>query len=71
VSAQDFPAEVADLFERSDLTDQEREVLRVRTGVDRGSPRTLLEAGRVLDLDMEQVARIERAAIEKLKAVSS
>jgi RNA polymerase sigma factor (sigma-70 family) len=51
----------------SRLTDDERKVLRLRYGLDRGEPRTQGEVGELLDLTAERVRRIERDALSKLR----
>jgi RNA polymerase sigma factor (sigma-70 family) len=49
------------------LEAREREVLRLRFGLDRGDPRTLDEVGIVLDLTGERIRRIEKSALNKLR----
>ncbi len=49
------------------LSDDERQVLWLRYGLDRGEPRTQGEVGEQLDLSAERVRRIERDAIIKLR----
>jgi RNA polymerase sigma factor (sigma-70 family) len=49
------------------LSDDERQVLWLRYGLDRGEPRTQGEVGQQLDLSAERVRRIERDAIIKLR----
>jgi RNA polymerase sigma factor (sigma-70 family) len=51
----------------SKLPDNEREVLWLRYGLDRGEPRTQGEVGDLLKLTAERVRRIERDAIIKLR----
>jgi len=57
--------------ELSDLLDplrpREREVLRLRFGLDRGHPRTLEEVGVRLQLTRERIRQIERLALCKLR----
>jgi RNA polymerase sigma factor (sigma-70 family) len=50
------------------LGDTERQVLRLRYGLDRGEPRTLDEVGDVLSLSGERIRKIERSALRKLRA---
>jgi RNA polymerase sigma factor (sigma-70 family) len=50
------------------LNNNERAVLRLRYGLDRGEPRTLDEVGIVLDLSGERIRKIERSALAKLRA---
>ena len=49
------------------LTDREREVVRMRYGLDDGSPRTLEEVGQVLHVTRERVRQIELRALKKLR----
>jgi RNA polymerase sigma factor (sigma-70 family) len=51
----------------SKLPDNEREVLWLRYGLDRGEPRTQGEVGDLLKLTAERVRRIERDAIIRLR----
>jgi len=50
------------------LNNNERAVLRLRYGLDRGEPRTLDEVGVVLELSGERIRKIERSALAKLRA---
>ena len=50
------------------LADNERRVLWLRYGLDRGEPRTLDEVGEVLELSGERIRKIERNALRKLRA---
>ncbi|HSS09373.1 MAG TPA: sigma-70 family RNA polymerase sigma factor [Acidimicrobiales bacterium] len=52
----------------SPLADNERRVLWLRYGLDRGEPRTLDEVGEVLELSGERIRKIERNALRKLRA---
>ena len=52
----------------SSLADNERKVLWLRYGLDRGEPRTLDEVGEVLELSGERIRKIERNALRKLRA---
>jgi DNA-directed RNA polymerase sigma subunit (sigma70/sigma32) len=45
----------------------EREVLKLRFGLDRGWPRTLDEVGELLGFDARAVMVMERAAMGKLR----
>jgi RNA polymerase primary sigma factor len=49
------------------LSEDERRVLSLRYGLDRGEPRTQGEVGELLDLTAERVRRIERDALTKLR----
>jgi RNA polymerase primary sigma factor len=51
----------------SGLEDREREILRLRYGLDRGEPRTLEEVGDVMHLTRERIRQIERSALGKLR----
>ena len=57
--------EVAGFLTR--LSDEERQVIQLRYGLDRGEPRTQGEVGEALSLSAERVRRIERDAIGKLR----
>ncbi|HLH68860.1 MAG TPA: sigma-70 family RNA polymerase sigma factor [Candidatus Dormibacteraeota bacterium] len=65
VASSMLPDEVARFLTR--LSDEERQVLRLRYGLDRGEPRTQGEVGEALQLTAERVRRIERDAIGKLR----
>ncbi|MGH9114765.1 MAG: sigma-70 family RNA polymerase sigma factor, partial [Acidimicrobiales bacterium] len=60
-----LPDQVARFLSR--LSDEERQVLQLRYGLDRGEPRTQGEVGQALQLTAERVRRIERDAIGKLR----
>ena len=49
------------------LGDREREILRLRFGLDRGEPRTLDEVGLEFGLTRERIRQIERRALSKLR----
>jgi RNA polymerase sigma factor (sigma-70 family) len=49
------------------LDDRERQILRLRYGLDRGDPRTLEEVGDALKLTRERIRQIERTALSKLR----
>jgi RNA polymerase sigma factor (sigma-70 family) len=49
------------------LEEREREILRLRYGLDRGEPRTLEEVGSALSLTRERIRQIERGALSKLR----
>ncbi|MGI8492969.1 MAG: sigma-70 family RNA polymerase sigma factor [Acidimicrobiales bacterium] len=65
VAASMLPEQVERVL--SGLHDDEREVLRLRYGLDRGEPRTQGEVGALLALTAERVRRIERDALTKLR----
>ena len=60
-----LPAQVTELLSRLDL--REREVLYLRYGLDRGSPRTLEEVSRRFGLTKEGIRHIEARAMLKLR----
>jgi len=66
VAARLLPGQIDELL--GPLTSNEREVLRLRYGLDRGEPRTLDEVGVVLELSGERIRKIERSALAKLRA---
>jgi RNA polymerase sigma factor (sigma-70 family) len=49
------------------LDDREREIVRLRFGLDRGEPRTLEEVGLHFGLTRERIRQIEARAISKLR----
>ena len=49
------------------LDDRERNVLRLRFGLDRGEPRTLEEVGLYFRLTRERIRQIEQSALAKLR----
>ena len=51
----------------SELAERERDVLRMRFGLDDGYPRTLEEVGRHLHVTRERIRQIEAKAIKKLR----
>lgn len=51
----------------SELTERERNVLRMRFGLDDGYPRTLEEVGRHFNVTRERIRQIEAKAIKKLR----
>ena len=60
-----LPGEVAKMLTCLDA--REREVIRLRFGLDRGEPRTLEEVGRTFDLTRERIRQIEAKAMSKLR----
>ena len=69
IIAASLPAQVAQLL--STLSDDERRVVSLRYGFDRGQPRTLVEVARACSLSAEGVRLIERRALAKLRLRSS
>jgi RNA polymerase sigma factor (sigma-70 family) len=69
VASSMLPDEVARLLEP--LDDREREILRLRFGLDRGEPRTLEEVGEHFNLTRERIRQIEARAMSKLRHPSS
>ena len=49
------------------LDDREREILKLRFGLDRGEPRTLEEVGEHFNLTRERIRQIEARAMSKLR----
>ncbi len=64
-----LPDEIGRLL--SPLDDREREILRLRFGLDRGEPRTLEEVGEHFKLTRERIRQIEARAMSKLRHPSS
>ena len=50
------------------LDDRERQVLRLRYGLDRGEPRTLDDVAEYFNLTRERIRQIEKGAMAKLRA---
>ena len=64
-----LPAQIVRLL--NPLDDREREILRLRFGLDRGEPRTLEEVGAHFHLTRERIRQIEARAMSKLRHPSS
>ncbi len=64
-----LPEEITRLL--SPLDEREREILRLRFGLDRGEPRTLEEVGEHSNLTRERIRQIEARAMSKLRHPSS
>ncbi len=64
-----LPEEIARLL--LPLDEREREILRLRFGLDRGEPRTLEEVGERFNLTRERIRQIEARAMSKLRHPSS
>ncbi|MDX6200079.1 MAG: polymerase primary sigma factor [Actinomycetota bacterium] len=64
-----LPDEIARLL--GPLDEREREILRLRFGLDRGEPRTLEEVGEHFNLTRERIRQIEARAMSKLRHPSS
>jgi RNA polymerase sigma factor (sigma-70 family) len=60
-----LPDEIGRLL--SQLDEREREIVRLRFGLDRGEPRTLEEVGKYFDLTRERIRQIEARAMSKLR----
>lgn len=69
VAASLLPAELAKLL--APLQEREREILRLRFGLDRGEPKTLSEIGALFNLTHERVRQIETCAMSKLRHPSA
>ncbi|WP_419944116.1 sigma-70 family RNA polymerase sigma factor [Candidatus Poriferisodalis sp.] len=64
-----LPSEVTRLL--SPLDEREREILKLRFGLDRGEPRTLEEVGEHFQLTRERIRQIEARAMSKLRHPST
>jgi RNA polymerase sigma factor (sigma-70 family) len=64
-----LPEEIGRLLDP--LDEREREILRLRFGLDRGEPRTLEEVGEHFNLTRERIRQIEARAMSKLRHPSS
>jgi RNA polymerase sigma factor (sigma-70 family) len=60
-----LPGAVAQMLDG--LEPRERDVLRLRYGLDRGDPRTLEEVGDAFGLTRERIRQIEARALSKLR----
>ncbi|HVL05732.1 MAG TPA: sigma-70 family RNA polymerase sigma factor [Acidimicrobiales bacterium] len=69
IIAASLPAHVARLL--NTLSDDERRVVSLRYGFDRGQPRTLAEVGRICGLSAEGVRQVERRALARLRLRTS
>jgi RNA polymerase sigma factor (sigma-70 family) len=64
-----IPGEIARLL--APLTERERQILRLRFGLDRAEPQTLEEVGEQFNLTGERIRQIEARAMSKLRHPSS
>ena len=64
-----LPDEIARLL--APLDEREREILKLRFGLDRGEPRTLEEVGEHFNLTRERIRQIDARAMSKLRHPSS
>ena len=64
-----LPEEISRLL--SPLDEREREILRLRFGLDRGEPRTLEDVGEHFNLTRERIRQIEARAMSKLRHPSA
>jgi RNA polymerase primary sigma factor len=69
IIAASLPAHVARLL--NTLGEDERRVVSLRYGFDRGQPRTLVEVGRMCGLSAEGVRQVERRALARLRLRTS
>ena len=69
IIADSLPLHVARLL--NTLGEEERKVVSLRYGFDRGQPRTLAEVGRLCGLSAEGVRQVERRALAKLRLRTS
>ena len=65
VASSMLPEHISHLLEF--LDEREREILRLRYGLDRGEPRTLEEVGEHFNLTRERIRQIESRAMSKLR----
>ncbi len=61
-----FTDEIADLLENSNLTDREKDILRLRCGFN-NNPMTLEEIGEIYKTSKQNIGRIENVALNKLR----
>ena len=64
-----LPSEIDKLL--SPLDPRERDILKLRFGLDRGEPRTLEEVGEFFNLTRERIRQIEARAMSKLRHPSA
>ncbi|HET7719190.1 MAG TPA: sigma-70 family RNA polymerase sigma factor [Acidimicrobiales bacterium] len=69
IIAASLPAHVARLL--NTLGEDERKVVSLRYGFDRGQPRTLVEVGKLCGLSAEGVRQVERRALARLRLRTS
>ena len=69
IIAASLPAHIARLL--NTLGEDERKVVSLRYGFDRGQPRTLVEVGRLCGLSAEGVRQVERRALARLRLRTS
>jgi RNA polymerase primary sigma factor len=69
IIAASLPGHVARLL--NTLREDERKVVSLRYGFDRGQPRTLVEVGKMCGLSAEGVRQVERRALAKLRLRTS
>jgi len=58
-------AQIEDVL--SDLTDKEKQVLKLRFGLEDGVPRSLEEIGKIFNVTRERIRQIEDKALQKLR----
>ena len=63
-----LPEEISRLL--SPLDEREREILKLRFGLDRGEPRTLEEVGEHFNLTRERIRQIENQSLKKLQSLA-
>ena len=67
VASQDAARQLREAMERV-LTDQERQVIRLRYGLDGKSPMRQREVAQVTGISRSYISRIEKRALQKLRA---
>ncbi len=53
------------------LSEREQEILRIRYGLENGTPKTLAETGKRIGVSRERIRQIEKRALQKLKLMLS
>jgi len=66
IGAQLENEEISAMIEKH-LSDREQEILKIRYGLDDGTPKTLAETGRIIGVSRERIRQIEKRALQKLK----
>ena len=67
IEKQSLIDEVDKLLKNSNLTNQEKEILKLRFGFDERDPLTLEEIGKIYGISRERIRQLEQRAIKKLQ----